>query len=143
MNEVKTNQELTDEIAHYFADISGNFVPIDRSLIPCITPPDAPFVSEVNCFPEEHEVYTLLKSSKKTASVPHDLPIVFIKEFLPELSKPAADIYGKVLQVEHFRPDGRMSMFLLIPKLFLPNLAKIFAIFLLQNFFLNHLKDSF
>ena len=95
VNEVKTNQELTDEIAHYFADISGNFVPIDRSLIPCITPPDAPFVSEVNCFPEEHEVYALLKSSKKTASVPHDLPIVFIKEFLPELSKPAADIYCK------------------------------------------------
>ena len=75
--------------------MARNFVPIDRSLIPCITPPDAPFVSEVNCFPEDHKVYTLLKSSKKTASVPHDLPIVFIKEFLPELSKPAADIYCK------------------------------------------------
>ena len=93
INEVKTNQELCDEISHYFADISGSFAALDRNLLPFIPPPDSPFVSEVECFPHEYEIYNLLKSSKKTASVPHDFPITFLKEFLPELSKPVHDIY--------------------------------------------------
>ena len=95
IDENKSNQELTDEIAQYFADISGNFVPLDRSLIPFIPLPGSPFVSEVPCFPEEHEIYLLLKQSKKTAAVPHDIPIPIVKEFLPELSKPVTDIYCK------------------------------------------------
>ena len=97
VDEVKSNQLLTDEISQYFAEISGNFSPIDRSLLPFIPPPDAPFVSEVDCFPAEHEVYELLKSSKKTSSVPCDLPIPFLKEFLPELSKPISDIHLKAI----------------------------------------------
>ena len=32
LNEAKTNQELCDEISHYFADISGSFAALDRSL---------------------------------------------------------------------------------------------------------------
>ena len=95
LNEVKSDQELTDEISDYFAEISGHFIPINRSLLPFIPLPHSPFVSEVPCFPEEHEVYQILKSSKKTASVPNDLPISFLKEFLPELSKPIHDIYCK------------------------------------------------
>ena len=94
-NEQKTDQELTDEISNYFAEISGNFTPIDRSLIPSIPQTNSPFVSEVPCFPQEHEVYTLLKKSKKTSSVPNDLPIQFLKEFLPELTKPVFNIYCK------------------------------------------------
>ena len=95
VNEVKTNQELTDDIADYFADISSNFTPIKPELIPSIPPPNAPFVSEVPCLPEEHQVYQILKNAKKTASVPNDLPIAFLKEFLPELSKPVHDIFCK------------------------------------------------
>ena len=95
VDEIKSNQVLTDEISIYFAEISENFIPLDRSLLPFIPPPDAPFVSEVDCFPQEHEVYELLKSSKKTCSVPHDLPIPFLKEFLPELTKPVSDLYLK------------------------------------------------
>ena len=92
---MKTDQELTNEIADYFADISANFTPINRLLIPSIAPPHSPFVSEVPCFPQEHEVYHLLKHSKKTCSVPNDFPIKFIKEFLPELSKPVNSIFAK------------------------------------------------
>ena len=91
--EIKSNQILTDEIAHYFADISGNFTPINRHLLPHIPQPNCPFVSEVPCFPDEHEIYHLLKQSKKTSSVPDDLPIPFIKEFLPELAKPVTNLY--------------------------------------------------
>ena len=36
VNEEKSDQELTDEISHYFAEISGHFTPIDRTLLPCI-----------------------------------------------------------------------------------------------------------
>ena len=95
INEEKTDQQLTDEISAYFAEISGNFSSIDRSLIPQIPPTNSPFVSEVPCFPQEHEIYTLLKKSKKTSSVPQDLPLPFLTEFLPELTKPIFNIYCK------------------------------------------------
>ena len=97
VNEEKSDQELTDEISHYFAEISGHFTPIDRTLLPFIPLPYSPFVSDVSCFPEEHEVFQLLKQSKKTASVPSDLPIPFLNEFLPELSKPVLSIYTKCI----------------------------------------------
>ena len=93
VDETKTDQQLTDEIANYFADISAHFTPINRALIPFIPQPYSPFVSEVPCFPDEHEVYQLLKQSKKTSSVPHDLPIPIVKEFLPELAKPITNIF--------------------------------------------------
>ena len=93
VNEVKSNQELCDDIADYFADISGNFPPLNPALLPLIPEPYSPFVSEVNCIPEQFEIYLLLKGSKKSASVPHDFPIPFVKEFLPELTKPIHQIY--------------------------------------------------
>ena len=67
-NETKTDEELTDEMADYFANISNDFPPVDPSLLVLPTP-GADFVSEVPCLPSEHEVYTVLKTSKKTSSV--------------------------------------------------------------------------
>ena len=64
VDEIKNNQTLTDEIADYFVDISGHFVPLDRALFPFIPLPYSPFMSEVPCFPQEHEIYELLKHSK-------------------------------------------------------------------------------
>ena len=92
-NEQKNDQELTNEIADFFASISSNFTPICREYFPLIPPPNAPFVSEVNDTPEEHEVYAILTSAKKTSSVPHDFPIPFVKEFLPELTRPVWNIF--------------------------------------------------
>lgn len=83
VNEDKSNQKLTDEISEYFAEISGNFVPIDRDLIPFIPRPYSPFVSEVACFPQDHEIYHLLKHSKITSSVPHDMHPTKIFEIFP------------------------------------------------------------
>ena len=94
-NEEKSDQEITDEISKYFAEISGNFVPVDRSLLPFIPPPDTPFVSEVHNIPEEYEIFNLLSSSKKTASVPGDLPVAVVKEFSAEITRPVWDIYKK------------------------------------------------
>ena len=101
-NENKTDQELTNEIADYFADISGSFTPVDRSLFPLIPPPHSPFVSEVPCYPLEYEIHELLKKAKKTSSVPHDLPVHFLKEFLPELSLPILNIFCKSIASGRF-----------------------------------------
>ena len=54
-----------------------------------------PFVSEVHNIPEEYEIFNLLSSSKKTASVPGDLPVAVVKEFSAEITRPVWDIYKK------------------------------------------------
>ena len=124
LNEAKTNQELCDEISHYFADISGSFAALDRSLLPFIPPPNAPFVSEVECFPHEHEIYSLLKSSKKTASVPYDLPVTFLKEFLPELSKPVLNIYSQAIASGTFPSRWKTEYVSPLPKVIPPATPK-------------------
>jgi hypothetical protein len=58
--ENKPDQTLTDEMPDYFANISNGFQPVDASLLHLV-PPKAAFVSEVECIPSEHEVYSVLK----------------------------------------------------------------------------------
>ena len=79
-------------MADYFANISNGFQPVDPSLIHLV-PPRAPFVSEVDCIPSEHEVYSVLQATKKTSSVPNDFPAAFLREFLPFLAKPAQIVF--------------------------------------------------
>ena len=91
--ESKTDQELTDEMADYFAKISNDFTPVDPSLLDLV-PPQADFVSEVACVPTEVEIFGILQAAKKTSSVPNDLPTTVVKEFLPFLAKPAMVIFS-------------------------------------------------
>ena len=77
----------------FFANISNGFTPVDSSLLDLV-PPGAPFVTEVPCLPSELEIFTVLKDSKKTSSVPHDFPTTFVKEFLPFLAKPVMLIFS-------------------------------------------------
>ena len=51
------------------------------------------FESDVHCLPTEYEVFTVLKATKMTSSVPNDFPIPFLKEFLPFLAKPVQKIF--------------------------------------------------
>ena len=55
----------------------------------------ADFVSEVNYIPEEHEIYQNFKKSKKTCSVPGDLPLKVLNEFLPEFVKLMTNIFSQ------------------------------------------------
>ena len=145
-NEMKSDQQLTNEIATFFAGISGTFHPLDRALFPNIVQVGSPFVSEVPCFPQEHEVYTLLKSSKKTCSVPHDLPIPLLREFLPELTKPITDIFCSIVSTGQFPARWKMEFVSPHPKVLPPtgyqdlrnlslteNLSKNFERFLLKG----------
>ena len=96
LNEDKSDQSLTDEMADYFANISKNFPPVDPTLLDLV-PPTANFVSEVPCIPSEMETFGILQSSKKTSSVPSDLPTTFLNEFLPFLAKPAQMIFSQAI----------------------------------------------
>ena len=91
-----SDQDLTEDIADYFANISNSFTPVDPSLLDLV-PPGADFVSETSCIPTEPEVFSILQTSKKTSSVPNDLPTTFLKEFLPFLSKPALIIFSNAI----------------------------------------------
>ena len=78
----KSPEEVAEEIANYFADISANFEPINRNNFH-LTPPLSPFTSSVPCFPLEYEIYNLMKKSKKTSGFPGDVPIKILCEYLP------------------------------------------------------------
>ena len=45
----------------------------------------------------DHVVYEALKKGKKTCSVPGDVPVKLLNEFLPELTAPVAAIYREAL----------------------------------------------
>ena len=119
VDEVKDNPTLTNEIANYLAEISSHFVPVDRSLLP-IYPPGADFVSEVNCFPFEHEIFEILKASKKTSSVPRDLPMRMLKEFLPEFVQPMTNIFTQCVVLGIHPTSWKTEYVNVIPKVFPP-----------------------
>ena len=89
-------------MADYFTNISNGFTPVDSSVLDLV-PPGAPFVTEV---PSELEVFTVLKDSKKTSSVPHDFPTTFVKEFLSFLAKPVILIIWTSIYLEFILLQG-------------------------------------
>ena len=117
--EGKSDGQIAEEIATFFSDISANFEPINRSYFK-LTPPGAPFVSDVHCLPEYHEVYAILRRSKKTSSVPGDLPIKILKEFLPGLAVPVTQIFIKAISEGVFPTKFKMEKMVPIPKVFPP-----------------------
>ena len=96
LTENSSDETLTNEMADFFANISKNYTPVNANLLDLV-PPKACLVSEVPCIPSEHEVFDILQASKKTSSVPFDLPTTFLKEFLPFLAKPAQIIFSQAI----------------------------------------------
>ena len=89
-NEISDDQTLTDDLCSYFSGISNHFHPLDRSKLhpSIVVPPNAAFVSEVNCHLIDHEVYKVIKNQKKTFSVPADIHPKIVAEFLIFLVRP-------------------------------------------------------
>ena len=119
MNEEKSDQQLTDEIADYFSNISAHFPPINFELIDC-PPPLSDFVSDVNCYPNEHEIHMILNQTKKTCSVPNDIPLKIVREFLPELTKPITMIYYKSIGEGMYPTSWKVEFMSPVPKIFPP-----------------------
>ena len=92
------NEQCAERIADYFAQISQEFPPLDRDLLPprvqCKL--DSPSVPPVM---DEHDIYQKIKSAKKPRSgVPGDLPRVIVQEFGPELATPVHCIIDNIVQ---------------------------------------------
>ena len=85
--------ESSNKICEYFSSISQEYTPL------CID--DLPErvqtkLSEEPCshpYLADYKVYECLKRGKKTCSVPGDIPIRLLNEFLPEITAPVAAIY--------------------------------------------------
>ena len=88
-----TALESPNKICEYFSSISQEYTPL------CID--DLPErvqtkLSEEPCshpYLADYKVYECLKRGKKTCSVPGDIPIRLLNEFLPEITAPVAAIY--------------------------------------------------
>lgn len=117
--EDKSDQTIAEEIADYFADISANFEPVNRTYFN-VSPPGVDFHSNVPCIPNEHEIYHILKKSKKTCSVSGDMPIKILSEFLPELTRPLTNIFISAIRNGIFPSMFKIEYMVPVPKVFPP-----------------------
>ena len=92
------NEQCAEQIANYFAQISQEFSPLNRNLLPprvqCKL--DSPSVPPTIY---EYDTYQKIKSAKKPKSgVPGDLPRAIVQEFGPELATPVNCIINNIVQ---------------------------------------------
>ena len=120
VDEKSDDQTLTNEMATYFSNISKNFTPVDGTLLP-VYPAGGDFVSDVVCYPHEHEVYEVLKTSKKTCSLPRDIPLKVLNNFLPDLVRPITNIFCQCISEGVYPTSWKTEYVNIIPKVFPPN----------------------
>ena len=68
----------------------------------------------------DHQVYEGLKKGKKTCSVPGDVPVKILNEFLPELVPPIAAIYREAVATHTWPEPYKKEYHLPISKVSLP-----------------------
>ena len=91
-----TELQSAEEIADFFSRISQEYDPLD---IPSLPERVQMKLENDPCDHltfEEHDIYTELMSFKKTCSVPGDIPVDILTEFLPEIISPITHIFNKV-----------------------------------------------
>ena len=94
-------QESVERIAQHFSQISQQFPPLNIDTLPVKVRANisAPIIPDQLPVIPDHLVYQKIKSSKKPRSgVPRDLPRRIIKEFAPELAKPAGKILRSIVR---------------------------------------------
>ena len=98
------SQSLTDEqsaecIADFFAEISQEFPPLDKNLLPPRVQSKLDTESSAPPIIDSFDTYQKIMSAKKPKSgVPGDLPRVIVQEFAPELSTPVQHIVNNIVQ---------------------------------------------
>ena len=111
------DQQCVEHIAEHFAEISGQFAPLNLNLLPDrvrkVLDDDStpPIISEYDC-------YLKMKATKKPKSViPGDLPSDIVKEFTEELANPVSKLCNNILQsatwpkqwkIEYVTPIGKV-----------------------------------
>ena len=112
--------ESSNQICEFFSAISQEYTPLNvetlpdrvRSKIdndPCLHP-----------YLDDHKVYEGLKKGKKTCSVPGDIPVKILNEFLPELTAPIAAIYREAVATHTWPRSYKKEYHLPINKVPLP-----------------------
>ena len=113
--------QSAERLADYFSKISQEFQPICTEKFP-------PWIKDklkegINYSEkpilEEYEVFDKLsKANKPNSTVPGDLPVKLVKEFLPELAVPITRIYNKITQTAEYPHQWVTKYQLAIPKVY-------------------------
>ena len=112
--------ESSDRICKYFSTISQEYSPLSLTSLPDRVkvkldnePCSHPFLAD-------HIVHDGLKKGKKTCSVPGDIPVKILSEFLPELTAPVAAIYREAIATHTWPKPFKTEYHLPISKIPLP-----------------------
>ena len=112
--------ESSNKICEFFSSISQEYSPLNTETLPQRVkdklgndPCSHPYLAD-------HEVHDGLKKGKKTCSVPGDIPIKVLNEFLPELTAPIAAIYREAISTHSWPQSFKKEFHLPINKVPLP-----------------------
>ena len=115
-----TALESSNAICEYFSKISQEYTPLNPSSLPDRVraklqddPCQHPYLAD-------HIVYEGLKKGKKTCSVPGDIPVRILNEFLPELTAPVAAIYRESIATHTWPKAFKKEFHLPINKVPIP-----------------------
>ena len=120
LDENLTPEQSAERIVAYFSKISQEYKPIEEDVLAedlqnrldheaCYHPP-------IN----EEEVYQTMLKSKKTDTVPGDIPAPILKEFLPELALPVSIIIKEAVSTHTWPDDYKKEYHLPLKKCPLP-----------------------
>lgn len=94
-------KQSVEKIAQHFASISQEYPPLNPDSLPSRVKSKLETLTDINSLPEipDYVVFEKMKKVNKPKSgVPGDPPSRLIKEFTPELVKPAGVIYRNITQ---------------------------------------------
>ena len=115
-----TALESSNAICEYFSKISQEYVALDVRNLPVSVqtklandPCNHPYLTE-------HAVHDALIKGKKTSSVPGDVPVEILNEFLPELTTPITAIYREAISTHTWPKSWKKEFHLPINKVPIP-----------------------
>ena len=104
-------------MVEYFSKISKEFTPIEEDTLPERV--DSRLSSDPCEHPEmaEHQIYENMRASKKTDSVPGDIPASILREFLPEFTTPVKAILSEAVRTHEWPAAYKLEYHLPIKKI--------------------------
>ena len=112
--------ESSDKICAFFSSISQEYSPLNQETLPEYV--RAKLAHEPCNHPHlaDHVVYDGLKKGKKTCSVPGDVPVKLLSQFLPEFTAPIAAIYTEAISTHTWPKPFKKEYHLPINKVPIP-----------------------
>ena len=117
-----TPLQSAEAIATYFSSISQEYTAIEEDISASWLEAQKK-LNEAGCSHPtitEHTVFENMKSAKKTDSVPGDIPVAILKEFLPELAFPVTAILKEAVTHHSWPEDFKKEYHLPLKKIPLP-----------------------